>query len=198
MAALQTGWRSTQLTGRDVRTAQGEELGDIHDFIIRKDGTVSQVILNLEDRKVTVPFNRLQVTGPETVIYQGTRQQLAQLPTYQEERQAVSEENVPPLVGRDVRNAQNEQLGDIDDLIISPDGRVSVVLSIGGLLGVGDRLVAVPFHAIQLTGQDYVLYEGTREQLAQMPEFDYDQLQRGVGGMTTPEPEREGQRGVVE
>jgi uncharacterized protein YrrD len=196
LAVPQAGWRSTKLTGREVRNVQGEELAEIHDFIIRRDGQASQVILNVEDKKVAVPFNNLQFSGPDTVIYQGTKQQLAQLPAYRE-GQFAGAEYVPPLVGRDVRNAQNEQIGKVDDLIIGPDGRVGVVLSVGGFLGVGDRLVHVPFHAVQLTGQDYLLYEGSKEQLAQLPAFDYDQLQRGIGGAEQPARERR-RDGVVE
>jgi len=195
LAVPHAGWRSTKLTGREVRNAQGGELAEIHDFIIRRDGQVSQVILNVEDKKVAVPFENLRLSGPDTVIYQGTKQQLAQLPAYQE-GQFAGAEYVPPLVGRDVRNAQNEQIGEVDDLIIGPDGQVGVILSVGGFLGVGDHLVHVPFHAVQLTGQDYLLYEGSKEQLAQLPAFDYDQLQRGIGGAEQPAQERR-REGVV-
>ena len=50
------------------------------------------------------------------------------------------------LIGMDVRNQQNEKLGDIKDLVVDlPSGKISyAVLSVGGFLGIGDKLIAVP------------------------------------------------------
>jgi len=50
------------------------------------------------------------------------------------------------LVGMDVRNLQNQKLGDIKDLVLDlPSGRVVyAVLSVGGFLGLGDKYIAVP------------------------------------------------------
>ena len=54
------------------------------------------------------------------------------------------------IVGKDVRNAQNENLGKIEDLAVDPDnGRVIYgVLSFGGFLGLGDKLFALPFSSL--------------------------------------------------
>jgi|ERR1051326_635737 sporulation protein YlmC with PRC-barrel domain len=53
------------------------------------------------------------------------------------------------LIGMDVRNAQNEKLGDIKDLAVDlPSGKIEyAVLSVGGFLGIGDKYVAVPVNA---------------------------------------------------
>lgn len=55
-------------------------------------------------------------------------------------------------VGMDVHNAKNENLGDIEDLMIDVNsGRVGyAVLSFGGVLGIGDKLFAVPWQALSL------------------------------------------------
>ena len=57
------------------------------------------------------------------------------------------------LIGREVRNAEDEKLGTIDDLAIDTDsGRIAqVIVSSGGFLGLGDRLTAVPPDAFELT-----------------------------------------------
>lgn len=53
------------------------------------------------------------------------------------------------LIGVDVIGADIRKIGDIKDLIIDRDGRVSaVVVGVGGVLGVGERSVAVPFEAL--------------------------------------------------
>jgi sporulation protein YlmC with PRC-barrel domain len=50
------------------------------------------------------------------------------------------------LIGMDVRNQQNEKLGDIKDLAVDlHTGKIAyAVLSVGGFLGIGDKYIAVP------------------------------------------------------
>ena len=49
------------------------------------------------------------------------------------------------VIGSSVANNDNETIGKIDDLLVSSDGKDPyAVLSIGGFLGMGSRLVAVP------------------------------------------------------
>lgn len=56
------------------------------------------------------------------------------------------------IVGDDVRNTSGDDLGTITDLMIDlTDGAVRyAVLSFGGVLGMGDKLFAVPFGAFTL------------------------------------------------
>jgi len=60
------------------------------------------------------------------------------------------------LIGSDVRNAQNENLGEIKDLIIdvNNDRVYYAILSFGGFLGLGDKLFAYPVSAFTQTGND--------------------------------------------
>jgi sporulation protein YlmC with PRC-barrel domain len=50
------------------------------------------------------------------------------------------------LMGMEVKNHLGESLGEIQDLVIDlPSGRISyVVLSVGGLLGIGEKYLAIP------------------------------------------------------
>ena len=56
------------------------------------------------------------------------------------------------LLGNDVCNKEGEDLGDIKELMIDmSSGNVAyAVLSFGGLLGLGDKLFAVPWAALTL------------------------------------------------
>ena len=56
------------------------------------------------------------------------------------------------LEGNDVYNAAGEELGSIKDIMIDvPRGRVAyAVLSRGGILGMGDKLFAIPWAALTL------------------------------------------------
>src|ERR1700730_4798917 len=54
------------------------------------------------------------------------------------------------VIGSSVANNDNETIGKIDDLLVSSDGKDPyAVLSIGGFLGMGSRLVAVPYDSLK-------------------------------------------------
>src|SRR5712664_4468998 len=54
------------------------------------------------------------------------------------------------VVGLSVYNANNESLGSINDLLTDKNGNIkAAVIGVGGFLGVGEHLVAVPFDKIQ-------------------------------------------------
>ena len=79
------------------------------------------------------------------------------------------------LIGKDVRNRQGQDLGQIEDVVLDPSRqRISyAVLSFGGLLGVGDKYFAVPWDALTIpTGDEPVVFDVTKEQLQNAPGFD--------------------------
>jgi len=58
------------------------------------------------------------------------------------------------LVGLNVYNQANEKLGDINELLVDSSGNIkSVVIGVGGFLGVGERDVAVAFDKLQFINQ---------------------------------------------
>ncbi len=79
------------------------------------------------------------------------------------------------LVGTSVENPAGENLGKVEDLMIDMgEGKVAyVVLSFGGFLGMGDKLFAVPFSALQCDYKDEKLILATpKERLEGAPGFD--------------------------
>lgn len=78
------------------------------------------------------------------------------------------------VIGSNVTNGANETIGKVDDLLVSSDGKEPfAVLSIGGFLGVGSHLVAVPYDNLKLVDKKLVLPGGTKENLQLLPEFKY-------------------------
>src|SRR3984885_12082682 len=64
------------------------------------------------------------------------------------------------VVGLNVYNDNNESLGSINDLLTDKSGNIkAVVISVGGFLGVGTRLVAVPFDKIKFV-EEPIAYTG--------------------------------------
>jgi sporulation protein YlmC with PRC-barrel domain len=86
---------------------------------------------------------------------------------------------VRELDGMKVKNTEGEDIGKIEDLVIELDnGHVSyAALSFGGVLGVGNKLFAIPFDALEVkTGKDakdtYFLLAVDKERLKDAPGFD--------------------------
>ncbi|ANB76552.1 photosystem reaction center subunit H [Paraburkholderia phytofirmans OLGA172] len=76
--------------------------------------------------------------------------------------------------GSPVYNRNKDNIGTIDDLIVSPTDRVPyVILSVGGFLGMGTHLVAIPFGSLQVVDKQMRLPDATRESLKALPEFRY-------------------------
>jgi hypothetical protein len=77
-----------------------------------------------------------------------------------------------------VVNGAGESLGEIEELMIDlGSGRVAyAVLSFGGFLGVGNKLFAVPFEALELDAENHCfILDVPREKLEEAPGFDKDE-----------------------
>jgi sporulation protein YlmC with PRC-barrel domain len=58
------------------------------------------------------------------------------------------------LNGVNVYNAQNEKIGDINDVLIDQSGKAqAVVIGVGGFLGMGEHDVAIPFDQIKFSDE---------------------------------------------
>ena len=79
------------------------------------------------------------------------------------------------LLGSDVYNDQSQKIGKLDDFIVGSEAEVSVaVVSVGGFLGMGSRLVAVPATLVESNDQGQVVLPGaTEEMLKALPAFQY-------------------------
>ncbi len=73
--------------------------------------------------------------------------------------EGVGEMRVAKLIGVTVKNKAGETVGDINDIVISSDGRVAaLVIGVGGFLGMAEKNVAVPFGSVAVTAKP----DGTR------------------------------------
>jgi sporulation protein YlmC with PRC-barrel domain len=65
------------------------------------------------------------------------------------------------VVGLNVYNEKNENVGSINDLLMDKSGGIkAAVISVGGFLGMGAKLVAVPFDKVKFSTEP-VAYTGT-------------------------------------
>lgn len=82
------------------------------------------------------------------------------------------------LVGKNLYNKKDENVGQIEDLVIDNGKTVSgVVVSVGGFLGMGERYVLVDPSSIFLHKADGTLkamVDADKDTLKSAPEFKYD------------------------
>src|SRR3954466_4077955 len=56
------------------------------------------------------------------------------------------------LIGRNIKNPQNETIGEIESVYINADGKIdSVIVGVGGFLGMGERLVRLAWKDLQIS-----------------------------------------------
>lgn len=79
------------------------------------------------------------------------------------------------LIGRNIKNADGETIGEIKSIYINKDGKVdSVMVGVGGFLGVGDREVRIAWSDLKITDNgEKVMVNMTKDELKAKPEYRY-------------------------
>jgi sporulation protein YlmC with PRC-barrel domain len=83
------------------------------------------------------------------------------------------------IIGENVYNGMGEgaeNIGKVNDLVLSPDGQVeAIVIGVGGFLGIGRKDVAIEYDLVEWVERDndrWLVVETTAEALKAQPEFD--------------------------
>jgi len=90
-----------------------------------------------------------------------------------QEMQQVS--RASKIIGTKVKNLKGENLGDIKELVLDPESGQVVygVVSFGGVLGLGNKLFAVPWKALVWTrDKEYYVLDLDKDTLKKAPGFD--------------------------
>jgi sporulation protein YlmC with PRC-barrel domain len=78
------------------------------------------------------------------------------------------------ILGQAVYNSSNEKIGEVEDLIITPEKAVSyAIVGTGGFLGIAQHDVAIPVGQLKLAGDKLMLAGATKEGLKALPKFEY-------------------------
>jgi sporulation protein YlmC with PRC-barrel domain len=94
------------------------------------------------------------------------------------------------MIGTTVYSNNNENVGDINDIIIGKDGRVQgVVIGVGGFLGLGEKDVLIPLDRLQFSRDDNnnqrMVIADTKQDLENAPAFDRTRFMTGSSATTT-------------
>jgi sporulation protein YlmC with PRC-barrel domain len=86
-------------------------------------------------------------------------------------------DRVSKILGKKVISQKGEDLGKIEDLVLSKDACLDyMVLAPEGLLGTGDRLIPIPWKAVKTGAQaDTIIINMDKSQLEQAPNFESKQ-----------------------
>jgi sporulation protein YlmC with PRC-barrel domain len=79
------------------------------------------------------------------------------------------------VVGASVYNDQNQSIGSVDDVLMSDSDHKAgtAVISVGGFLGMGSKLVSVPFDQLKIENDKVVMPGATKASLEGMPDYHY-------------------------
>lgn len=79
--------------------------------------------------------------------------------------------NAGTIIDQPVFDTQGQELGELEDLVIKRNGSVKrALISIGGVLEMGDKLVAVPYRSIGFTNRG-ITYDITAKELENQPRY---------------------------
>jgi len=201
-----------------------DDIGEVNDLIISKDGNVDAVILGIGgflgagERDVAIQMDSIRVVheqdDPDSrfLVVNATKEELGTVPEYthrtddRSDVTAASDEtnpaNIPPmqrplveregyaevemvdaqkinvddLQGARVYGINDEDIGEISELVVDEGKLTIAVVDVGGFLGMGEKPVGVDFDKLQiLKGQDNdelrVYMDATEESLKAQPEY---------------------------
>jgi sporulation protein YlmC with PRC-barrel domain len=78
------------------------------------------------------------------------------------------------ILGEDVYNNIGEKVGEINDLIVTPNKALSyAIVGVGGFLGIGEHEIAVPVGQLKQQEGKIVLPGATKDALKAAPKFEY-------------------------
>jgi len=84
---------------------------------------------------------------------------------------------VGDLIGLPLLDDQDRTLGTIQSVVRTPEGKVRLIISFGGLLGWGQRLIAVPIEVVAIAGRQLAALDMTRAELEAAPTWSAVQTQ---------------------
>lgn len=152
----------------------------------------------LGDKKFAIPLEALDIQSEDLVVFDVTKEDLEKSEGFNEKEwpshasSRWAEKGQPSqmkakahqgsqqttmrlqkssaLVGMAVKNRQDEQLGSISELYIDPDRSrvVYATMSHGGVLGIGDKLFAVPWQSFE-TQKDALILDIPKSRLEDAP-----------------------------
>ncbi len=117
--------------------------------------------------------------------------------------QSANEWRVANYVGKPIVNASGEKIGDVSDMLFDRGGKITtVVVGVGGFLGLGAKQVGLPFETITYTeqnGERQIMVPLTKEALLAAPDYaatektTFDKVKERAGDVAEKASEKAGE-----
>jgi sporulation protein YlmC with PRC-barrel domain len=117
--------------------------------------------------------------------------------------QGPNEWRIANYVGKPIVNASGEKIGDVSDIVFERNGKITtVVVGVGGFLGLGAKQVAIPFEAVtysETNGERQIMVPLTKEALLAAPDYTltekttYDKVKERAGEVAEKASEKAGE-----
>lgn len=102
---------------------------------------------------------------------------------------AQFEKQLTDLLDRAVYDVDDREIGDIEDVVLRRTGQVqSVLIARHGFLGLGSKLIALPIRKLEPRKASGYRIAHKRDELKNLPEFDYNQPNLYKGSSLYPPP----------
>lgn len=198
-AAMQPSVSTMRLLASDIYKANvydesENKIGDVTDLAMNGSGNIRAAIigvggfLGVGQKDVSVPFKDLKIStrnGKDWLTLNRTKEALRSMPAYEPIGRSAATSSSSLSTGNwlasdiykaDVYDNSENKLGAITDLVLNNDGDVTTaVIGIGGVLGAGQKDVAVPFKELKVTsrdGKDWLVLDRTKDDLKSAPAWD--------------------------
>jgi sporulation protein YlmC with PRC-barrel domain len=197
MAAPSTQTSAARLLASDIYKANvydtsENKIGDVTDLIISNGNIRSAVIdvggfLGAGQKDISVPFKELKISsrnGKDRLTLNQTKDELKSMPAYEPmgrstataASQSVMNGLVSNIYKTNVYDNSENKIGDVTDLIFDNEGNITTALiGVGGVLGAGQKEVAVPLNELKMTsrdGKEWLILNRTKDDLKSAPAYD--------------------------
>jgi sporulation protein YlmC with PRC-barrel domain len=190
---LYLGVRASRIMSQEVFGGDGNELGDVQDIFVGRDGRVSAIVveaggfLDIGDAAFRMPWNEVNLTpgaaGIQVKMTEETASSYGLFDGPETLLTGTREYRLSELIGDYARLSNGAGFGRVSDVVIGPDGRISGVL-VTRDIGWGGGAYGYPYYGYGYgfdPGNDYYgLPHATTDAAALAPRIDYGLFDDGI------------------
>ena len=126
------------------------------------------------------PDVRVQQSEPNVRVVQPEAEAEVQTAQAGQERsQQPADVSLEDVQGKQALSSGGEELGEVDTFVRSrSDGSAHALVSVGGVLGIGARSIAIPLDQVRLDPDGNLQTQLSQEEVEQTPEYDEQQYEQ--------------------
>jgi sporulation protein YlmC with PRC-barrel domain len=147
---------------------------------IRYEQAEPRVVVNRQEGQ---PQIRMEQAGQGQEAGQAQQQAMAAdpgaAPGATSARSPLEGMRVEELMDKPVYGAGGLEIGDIENVVVSREGRAgALVVGVGGFLGIGERQVAIPFDQVRMEPNGRLVTDFDKQRVSQMQAYDEGGFER--------------------